>query len=156
MSALHTCAAYLFFASLNAATPSAWASSRFQALGEGPGAGLRSLLLLRSRIGEYFTCYFQSFVHEGRSVEHYYFLLTMEKIRFLQQTRRGKNEACPVCPPSSSSIFHLPSASTTNVLPPPDDINHGPPSAIGPLAAGVKTNRYRIKIMVLCIIDIPN
>ena len=45
--------------------------------------------------------------------------------------------------PRSPSIvvFHLTSTSTINAHTPPDDINHGPQSAIGPLAASIKSER---------------
>mmetsp|Transcript_33276 Transcript_33276/g.61314 ORF Transcript_33276/g.61314 Transcript_33276/m.61314 type:complete len:84 (-) Transcript_33276:257-508(-) len=54
----------------------------------------------------------------------------------------GKLIGMPRSP--SILVFHLPSVSTTTRihLRSPDDINHGPPSsAIGPLAASVKTTR---------------
>ena len=53
-------------------------------------------------------------------------------------------------------VFHLASASTTNVHPPPEDINHGPQSAIGPLAASIKSERSGTGIRVLYIINAPN
>ena len=55
--------------------------------------------------------------------------------------------------------FWLPyciSVSTTNAHPPPDDINHAPPSAIAPLAASIKMIREGVTIMVHDFINAPN
>ena len=56
----------------------------------------------------------------------------------------------------SIAVFHLVSFSTTNAHPHLNGINHGPPSAMGPPADGVKSERLGGSIMVLYIINAPN
>ena len=54
------------------------------------------------------------------------------------------------------AVFHLASALTTNVHPPPNEINHGPPLTIGPLATGDKIRQFGVIIMVLYVLYIIN